>query len=271
MEEIVLAAYICRDLPLCCAVCLLPVSCDLSCSLFCDRFAVCSLPTPPSVSPAAGLASRCHSQPLLRASSVQFARMAEADGGAVTLVSSNGVLPHLHYHRRRQDAEPSIRVGSLYQAVLPPFAPPVSPPPRPLARPVDDNDAAAAEARFGVVEVQAEDDSGGQALWLASRIKQSRTRQQHSIRLSAHQCIHGSCVMCRQTQPVSSVQLLALPAVLCARLPVVLCSGQLLAVRPNSVPQESSQPSHSHSSSSPHMLFLPPAISRSSSSALTDT
>jgi len=104
--------------------------------------------------------------------------MEQADSDAVQHVTSNG--GHLHLHHRNDDTEPSIRVGSLYQAILPPFAPPVSPPPRPLARPVADNDAAAAEAQFGVMvkkEGLEEEDMGGSAVWLASRIKQSRTRQ----------------------------------------------------------------------------------------------
>ena len=107
--------------------------------------------------------------------------MEQADSDATQHANSNG---HLQLHRRIDEAEPRIRVGSLYQAILPPFAPPVSPPSRPLARPVDDTDADSAEARFGVSEAaedEAGDEVGGRALWLASRIKQSRTRQSRCL------------------------------------------------------------------------------------------
>ena len=117
--------------------------------------------------------------------------MDQADSSAVHSVISNG--GHQHLQRRPLDTEPCIRVGALYQAVLPPFAPPVSPPPRPLARPVDDNDVDAADARFATTDEQADDDVGGQTMWLASRIKQSRTRQTAFNQLHIHVTVN--CVV----------------------------------------------------------------------------
>ena len=119
--------------------------------------------------------------------------MDQADRNVVHAGSNGGPV---QLNRRTDAEEPRIRIGSLYQAILPPFAPPVSPPPRPLARPVDDNDVAAAEVQVGVSElaVEAEADSGGSAVWLASRIKQSRTRQseiQHTLCApDPHHCCH---------------------------------------------------------------------------------
>ena len=144
--------------------------------------------------PFAALTPRC----LLADLRVRLCRgMEPAAGAAVQHASSNGSSAHLQ--PRSDDTEPCIRVGSLFQAVLPPFAPPVSPPPRPHARSVDDGETA--DSLFGVASQQQgeAEDVGGRAVWLASRIKQSRTRQRlhNPAPLDAHTahcCGHPSLI-----------------------------------------------------------------------------
>lgn len=193
--------------------------------------------------------------------------MEQAESNAALHVNSNG--SHLPPYRRIDDTEPSIRVGTLYQAILPPFAPPVSPPPRPSTRLIDDSDTAASDARLGVSGVAAEEavsvDMGGSAVWLASRIKQSRTR------LSTQHMYHElPYTMCNSPslrfpslasfQPVCSLthsHSLHLTAW------YGCVSGQLLTVRSNTLPQKSSQLTVTTTTSHPPPLcppFLPSVL-----------